>query len=181
MSKPRRPLFASTAIACWMAAMALTANVGCAIAPTEGQTVTTNYPFHVQGYAEDFELVTVEMYDQCSGTWVDQDTTLSSFDASFPAGYWNSSPELHYYEIWMMMPGVCYFRTDNCPSPHACGYMRLRQDAIDGSGNTRYLYGGEETSLGCTLAQLGQGVDFYTASLNCGYDNTVITLHTDTL
>ncbi|HEY6176092.1 MAG TPA: hypothetical protein VIX73_16675 [Kofleriaceae bacterium] len=177
MKEPRRPLFAAIGIACWVIAMAVATSTGCVIAPTEGQQVTPHVPLHIQGYALHFDLVTMELYDQCAGVWSDQDTTLASFDPSLPAGYWNNSPELHFYEMWPIMPEVCFFSRDNCPTGDYCAYMRLREDAIDGSNTSTYLYRGNDASLGCTLGQLGQGVDFYTAGFNCGYNSTVITLH----
>ena len=176
MQEPRRPLFASIGIACWAVAIVVATSAGCVIAPTEGQKVTTKVPFHIQGYALHFDLVTMELYDQCVGVWSDQDTTLASFDPSFPAGYWNNSPELHFYEIWTILPEPCFFSRDNCTTGDYCAYMRLREHSLDGSS---YLYRGDDASLGCTLGQLGQGVDFYTAAFNCGYNNTVITLHSD--
>jgi hypothetical protein len=179
MQEPRRSLFGSIDTAGCVIAMALATSVGCVIAPTEGEKVTTQVPFHIQGYAQHFDRITMQLYDQCDGIWRDQDSTLASFDASFPAGYWNNSPELHFYEMWPILPEVCIFRRDNCATGDYCAYMRLREDAIDGSNTSSYLYRGNDASLGCTLAQLGQGVDFYTASFNCGYDSSVITLHSD--
>jgi hypothetical protein len=171
MKEPRNSVFASTVIACRVAVLAVVASAGCVITPYEGQEVS-RYGFELQGYAQTFELVTVEAYSLCSQRWVDNATTVSAQNADFPAGYWNNSPELHPYAVTVLLNDSCYWGP-GCDPRRYCAHIRVREGY---QGSTVYHYRGGQSSLSCDIQQLGAGTDFYTAGFNCGFDNTVITL-----
>lgn len=180
MKEPRHPLFAARGFVCQLVAMAVAAGAGCITQPYEGARVTKNSPIHIEGYAQTWDLVTLELYNTCVGLWEDNAVTLSSFDPSFPAGYWTNSPELHFYEFDTLFPSACHFDSTSpiCTTGGDCVYFRVRVDSFDHGSS--YLYrGNADTSLGCTLGQLGIGADFYTAAYNCGYNNTVLILRSN--
>ena len=145
-------------------------------APYEGEEVSRIGGFKVQGYAKTWSIVTVEAFNQCNQRWEDNGTAGTTAAPAFPAGYWNNSPELHAYQVNVLLWDTCYWSSE-CDAPgFYCGYIRVREGYP--FEDTTYLYRGRQASLACDIGQLNAGVDFYTAGFNCGFDNTVLTLHT---
>jgi hypothetical protein len=155
--------------------LAVLAATGCVLAPYELQHHGPGTAFPVQGVARSAAIqITVEALNKATGVWDDIASTTSAATPTFPAGTWNGSPDLFFYSFNVQIANPCYWDAScSFPAGDFSAKIRVREGPRN---NAFYELRGKFDSLDCTLDKLNAGVDFAHAGLDCGFNDTVITL-----